>query len=350
VDATDDFTGLSGEGDFSVVPATEINEETAVPSLDDETRAAVIDNLLRLLQEKYVFVDVAEKMKEDIRERQSQGEYDGLIDRTAFAQALTKHLREVSRDGHLEVIEGDIGPPAGVESFTGEIQREPEDPKANGEDSSSKSPPPTEDPSGSLYRTEHLSGGVGYMHLPGFPSPESGSGAAAASAMNELNDTDALIFDLTQNNGGSPEMVALLCSYLFGPEPVHLNDMHWRVGDNFEVEEFWTQPEVDSERYGEDKPVYVLTSHDTFSGGEEFAYNLQVLGRATIVGETTGGGANPAQPFELADNFEVAIPFGTPVNPVTKTNWEGTGVKPDIDVPKEKALETAQDAALEKIN
>jgi C-terminal processing protease CtpA/Prc len=168
--------------------------------------------------------------------------------------------------------------------------------------------------------------------------------------MNELNDTDALIFDLRQNMGGDLEMVALMCSYLFGSDPVHLNDMHWRVGNNFEVEEFWTQPEVDGERYGENKPVYVLTSHDTFSGGEEFAYNLQALGRATIVGETTGGGANPAQPFELAENFMVAIPHGTPVNPATKTNWEGAGVKPDIDVPKEKALETAQDAALEKIN
>ena len=145
-------------------------------------------------------------------------------------------------------------------------------------------------------------------------------------------------------------MVALLCSYLFGPEPVHLNDMHQRVGDDFEVIEFWTQPaEVDGERYGEDKPIYVLTSNSTFSGGEEFAYNLQALGRAIIVGETTGGGANPARQVELAEDFTLAIPYGTPVNPVTKTNWEGIGVMLDIEVPKEEALETAQDAALEKI-
>jgi C-terminal processing protease CtpA/Prc len=187
--------------------------------------------------------------------------------------------------------------------------------------------------------------------VPEFPPPESGAGAAAASAINELNDTSALIFDLRENHGGAPEMVALMCSYLFGPDPVHLNDMHWRNGENFEVQEFWTQPQqVDGKPYGEDKPIYVLTSHDTFSGGEEFTYDLQALGRATIVGETTGGGANPAQPFDLAEDFMIAIPNGTPVNPVTKTNWEGTGVKPDIEVPKEKALETAQDAALEKIN
>jgi C-terminal processing protease CtpA/Prc len=168
--------------------------------------------------------------------------------------------------------------------------------------------------------------------------------------MNELNDTSALIFDLRENHGGDPAMVALMSSYFFGPEPVHLNDMHWRKGDNFEIQEFWTQPQVDGKRYGEDKPIYILTSPDTFSGGEAFTYDLQALGRATIVGETTGGGANPAEGFDLAENFMVSIPNGAPVNPVTKTNWEGTGVKPDIDVPAEKALETAQNMALEKIN
>lgn len=297
-------------------------------------------------------MDVAEKMEEDVRERQSQGEYDGITERAAFADTLTSHLQEVSGDGHLRVIGDNAGPPsAGVETFTGEIQMEPEDQKANGEDSSSDPPPPTEDPSGSLYRTEHLADGVGYMELPGFPPPESGAGAAAASAMNELNDTDALIFDLRQNGGGNPEMVALLSSYLFGPEPVHLNDMHQRVGDDFEVIEFWTKPQqVEGERYGEDKPIYVLTSDKTFSGGEEFAYNLQALGRATIVGETTGGGANLTRPFDLAEDFTVAIPVSTPVNPGTRTNWEGSGVKPNIEVPEEEALETAQDAALEKLN
>jgi retinol-binding protein 3 len=352
VDSTDDFSGLSGEGDFSLAPASETSAETAAPSLDEETRASVIDDLLGQLQEKYVFVDVAEKMEKAVRERQSKGEYDGITDRTSFAQALTDHLREVSHDGHLEVLPSAMmGPPTGVETFTGEIQTESEDPKEIDENDS---PPPTasaEGDSASLYRTEHLSDDVGYIELPGFPPPESGAGAAAASAMNELNDTSALIFDLRENHGGAPEMVALMCSYLFGPDPVHLNDMHWRKGDNFEIQEFWTQPQqVDGERYGEDKPIYVLTSHDTFSGGEEFTYDLQALGRATIVGETTGGGANPNDSFQLAADFTVLIPIGAPVNPVTKTNWEGTGVKPDIDVPKVKALETAQDMALEKAN
>ncbi len=339
VDATDDFRGLSGAGDFWVVPASESDGETPVPALDAQTRTAVIDDLLRLLKKNYVFADIAAKMAADVRERQQNGEYDGITDRAAFAQTLTSHLREVSADEHLEVV-ADTGLIAGVETLTGTIQTQPEDP-----------PPPTaaKAPSRFLYRTERLPGGIGYMDLHSFPPPQSGAGAAAQSAMNKLHDTDALIFDITYNTGGDPEMVALLCSYLFGPEPVHLNDIHWRSGDNFEVEEFWTHPEVAGKRYGEDKPVYVLTSDRTFSAAEEFAYDLQALGRATIVGETTRGGANPTDGFELAADFTVAIPIGTAVNPVTKTNWEGTGVKPDIAVPEEKALETAKNAALKKI-
>jgi hypothetical protein len=197
------------------------------------------------------------------RERQRNGEYDGITDRAAFADTLTNNLQEVSHDEHLEVTPKSIdeaGPPC--------------------------SPPATfeEDPSGFLYRAKRLPGGVGYMDLRIFASPRSGAGDAAASVINELNDTVALIFDITQDMGSDPE-------------------------------ELWTQPEVVGERYGEDKPIYVLTSHKTFSAAEEFAYDLQALGRATIVGETTRGGANPGQPFELAADFTVLIPIGEAVNP-----------------------------------
>jgi hypothetical protein len=337
VDATDDFRGLSGAGDFFVVPASESDGET--PALHAERRAAVIDDLLRLLTENYVFADTAAKMAADVRKRQQNGEYDGITDRATFAHTLTSHLRGVSLDEHLEVVP-DTGLIAGVETLTGTIQTQPEDPPTT----------VAKDPARFLYPTERLPGNVGYIDLHSFPPPQAGAGAAAQSAMNTLHDTDALIIDITYNTGGDPEMVALLCSYLFGPEPVHLDDIHWRRGDTFEVEEFWTHSEVAGKRYGEDKPVYVLTSDRTFSAAEEFAYILQALGRATIVGETTAGGANPTRPFVLAADFSVAIPIGTAVNPVTKTNWEGTGVKPDIAVPEEKALETAKNAALEKIH
>jgi C-terminal processing protease CtpA/Prc len=92
-----------------------------------------------------------------------------------------------------------------------------------------------------------------------------------------------------------------------------------------------------------------LTSHYTFSGAEEFTYNLKNLKRATIVGETTGGGANPGGPERVSEHFEVFVPSGRAINPITKTNWEGTGIEPDVKVPEADALATAHSLALEKI-
>jgi C-terminal processing protease CtpA/Prc len=124
-----------------------------------------------------------------------------------------------------------------------------------------------------------------------------------------------------------------------------LNDLHWREGNR--VEEFWTKPNGISPRY-EGKDIYVLTSGRTFSGAEEFSYNLKNLKRATIVGETTGGGANPGDGFRINAHFGMFVPTGYARSPITKTNWEGTGVKPDVDVPKEQALKTAHLMALKK--
>ena len=163
--------------------------------------------------------------------------------------------------------------------------------------------------------------------------------------MNFVANTDALIFDLRQNGGGDPVMVALICSYLFGDKPVHLNDLYWRKGDH--TDEFWTKPNVAGKRYG-DKDIYILTSSRTFSGAEEFSYNLKNLKRATIVGETTGGGAHPGGTVRLHEHFGVFVPIGRAISPITKTNWEGTGVEPDVKVSKEQALKTAYLMALNK--
>ena len=195
-------------------------------------------------------------------------------------------------------------------------------------------------------KVERLPGNIGYMDFRGFLDPEGGAETVAA-AFNFLANTDAIIFDMRQNGGGDPKMVALICSYLFGKEPVHLNDLHWRDGKGERVEEFWTLKDVAGKRYG-DKDVYVLTSKYTFSGAEEFTNNLKTLKRATIIGETTGGGANPGGSARLSEHFGVFIPRGRAVNPITKTNWEGTGVEPDVKVAAERALQTAQIMALKK--
>jgi C-terminal processing protease CtpA/Prc len=149
------------------------------------------------------------------------------------------------------------------------------------------------------------------------------------------------------NGGGDPAGVAFLTSYLFDKR-THLNDLYWREGDR--TEEFWTREDVPGKKFGQQKAVYVLTSPRTFSGAEEFSYNLQQLGRATLVGETTGGGANPGRSRQLTPTMHVFVPNGKAINPITKTNWEHTGVVPDVKVPASDALATAQKMALEKLS
>jgi C-terminal processing protease CtpA/Prc len=161
--------------------------------------------------------------------------------------------------------------------------------------------------------------------------------------MSEVAGAAALIVDVRRNGGGDPGTVALATSYLFGDEPVHLNSLYWRAADR--TDDFFTDPRVEGAKFGPSKPLWVLTSARTFSGAEEFAYNLQARKRATIVGETTGGGAHPGGIADLAQGFSAFVPRGRAINPITKTNWEGTGVKPDVAVAADHALETALAAA-----
>ena len=154
-----------------------------------------------------------------------------------------------------------------------------------------------------------------------FMDEELGADTVAA-AMNFINGTDSLIIDMRKNGGGNPAMVALVCSYLFGTEPVHLNDLYWREGNR--TDEFWTKKEVAGKRYL-NKDVYVLTSKRTFSGAEEFTYNLKNLKRATIIGETTRRRTSGRR-FPHQRKLRMFVPTGRAISPVTKTNWEGTGV------------------------
>lgn len=300
--------------------------------IDASMRTAVIENLIRELNDGYVFAETAKKMETDLRERIKNKEYDSVTSSQAFAQKLTTDLQAISKDKHLRVRfsfdplpqRGDRHEPSAEEI----AQRAALMKRANY----------------GFDRAERMDGNIGYIELRGFFDPEAGAETVAA-AMTMVANTDALIFDLRQNGGGSPAMVALVCSYLFGDKPVHLNDLYFRPANR--TEEFWTKPVVPGRKFL-DKDVYVLTSSRTFSGGEEFANNLKVLKRATIVGETTGGGANPGGMVRLNDHFGVFVPTGRAINPITKTNWEGVGVEPDIKVPKEQALKVAYLSALKK--
>ena len=171
---------------------------------------------------------------------------------------------------------------------------------------------------------------------------------ALASAMRKVADTRALIIDLRRHRGGSPDTVAFASSYLFGDTPVHLNSIYRRTDDS--TADFHTDPGVPGPRFGPDKPVFVLTGAPTFSAGEEFAYDLQTQKRATLIGETTGGGANPGAVHPLPLGLTIFVSNGRAINPVTGTNWEGVGVKPEIAVPVAEAFAVAYRKALEGID
>jgi hypothetical protein len=164
--------------------------------------------------------------------------------------------------------------------------------------------------------------------------------------MNFLANADALIVDLRQNGGGSPSMIQLISSYFFA-EPVHLNSFYIRREDK--MDQFWTQAWVAGPKLTE-VPIWVLTSGRTFSAAEEFTYNLKNLERATIVGETTGGGAHPVDNHTFPElGVQMSLPFGRAVNPITETNWEGTGIEPHVAVPADQALTVAHRDALAKL-
>ncbi len=300
--------------------------------IDSATKTQVIDAVLKELNERYVFAETAKQMETNLRQRITNKEYEAITSAEAFAKKLTEDLQSVSKDKHLRVRYS--AQPFPVRKR----DREPSEAEKAEYESYMKRI------NFAFEKVERLPGNIGYIKLNNFFEPELGAETVAA-AMNFVANTDALIFDLRENGGGDPAMVALICSYLFGDKPVHLNDLYFRPTNK--TEEFWTKPTVLGKKYGE-RDVYVLTSNRTFSGAEEFSNNLKVLKRATIVGETTGGGANPGGFVRLSDHFGAFVPTGRAINPITKTNWEGTGVEPDVKVSKELAFKTAYLTALNK--
>ena len=296
------------------LPAQTAFVEPAEREIGPDTRAEVIEATLEAIDRSYVFPEAARKMGEAVRERERAGAYDAIAGGREFARVLTGDLQAVSRDKHLRVVFGDANRPAGAPLLRNH----------------------------GFERAEILPGNIGYIEVSSFLATGEAAAAAAAEAMSALADTDALIVDLRRNGGGSPRTVAMLSSYLFD-QPTHLNSLYWREGER--TDEFWTTREVSGRRFGQRKPVFVLTSKRTFSGAEEFSYNLKALKRATLVGETTGGGAHPGSIRRVHELFTVFVPTGRAINPITRGNWEGTGVAPDVAVPAEQALDHARELA-----
>jgi retinol-binding protein 3 len=298
--------------------------------IDAATRARVIDAAIANLNESYVFPETAKKMEDAVRARQKKGEYDSITDGDDFAKELTENFQEVSHDKHLR-----------VNFSAAKLPEMPDGPPPA--DAVAQYHKQMERMNCGFNKVEILFGNVGYLKFDFFADPDV-CGPTAVAAMNFLANVDAIIFDLRQNGGGDPKMVALVSTYLFDKR-THLNDLWTRKGDS--TDQYWTLPYVSGKRL-DGKPAFVLTSKDTFSGAEEFTYDLKNLKRATIVGETTGGGAHPVSGHRIDDHFMIGVPFARAINPISRTNWEGTGVEPDVKVPAADALTTAQKLAAEK--
>jgi len=311
---------------------------------DDGSQAAeqlspreIVTKALELLQANYVFPELAEQTAAAIEARLATGEYDSL-DEIALTELVTEHLQEATGDRHLAMRLGEVGPHR--------VEREPE--PAKPEDREAKRLVRRQhgrlDNFG-IRRVERLDGNVGYLDLRRMPIPDN-AGPAITAAVELVAGTYALIIDMRRNGGGSPEGVVFWCSYLVDELPTHLNDIF--NAETGETRQFWALPYVPGTRYT-DRPVYVLTSHRTFSGGEDLCYTLQAIKRAEIIGETTGGGAHPTRAFPVSPAVHIAVPFARSINPVTGSNWQGTGVVPDVAVAAEQAYDVAYARALEHI-
>jgi hypothetical protein len=303
---------------ISIMAALALSSPAAAQptTLTAEARQEVVASLGTALRERYVFPEVGTRAAARIGAALAAGEYDGL-DPATFAARLNSDVAAIAHDRHLSV-RWQGGPPPGPPPGAVAMPRM----------------------EAGVVRADKLAGGIGYIEVAAFPPPEVFR-PTLDRAMARLAGSRALIIDARRNGGGAPPSVAYFVSYLLAAGTrVHINDIVGRTPGTTEFTRTSSYSEPTPVSFA-GIPVYVLTSSRTFSGGEEFAYDVKALGRATLVGELTGGGANPTGGVPLGNAFTASIPFGRAENPITRTNWEGHGVDPDIAVPAGDALRVA---------
>ncbi|NVD99079.1 S41 family peptidase [Massilia sp. BJB1822] len=304
---------------------------SAKGALDAATRHALVKELAQTVEDNYVFPDVAKKVAANLRGKDVKNAYASANTVTSLADMLTADLRSSGKDLHFSV------------RFDPAFKAAPENAVPSAEELIQQREE-TERLAGGIFRVERLPGNVGYLDVRGFEAAAF-SAPAIGAAMTLLKNTEAIILDLRKNGGGDSETVAYLLSHFFAEgDRRHLNDFVYRKDQR--KEQSWTSTAV-SVHYT--RPVYVLTSKWTFSAAEECAYDFQTQKRATLVGEVTGGAANPGGSFPLGGGLVAFIPTGQAVNPITHTNWEGSGVKPDVATPADLALDVANARVLRDI-
>jgi len=296
-------------------------------------RKQVAEAVAATVQADYVYPDKGAAAARLVRKRAASGAYDRAADDKAFVEALTSDLYSVTQDKHLVVRWSVAGYPPAVEALA-------PDPAARAAELRE-----LKRVNFSIPRAEVLAGNVGYLRIDLFQAAQD-AGATLAAAMAFLANTDALIFDLRENGGGDAATVALALSYLVPPQTQFVS---YRSRAAAKEAQSWSVPFVPGGVWSTTRPVYVLTSGKTFSAAEEFAYDLQQLKRATIVGARTRGGANPGVVHRISDHFRMFVPNEAAVHPLSGTNWEGAGVAPDVAVEPAQALARAHRLALEAL-
>jgi len=322
---------------IAAVSHAQPSQPGSLPPIDAATRAAIIDSITAVIDSVYVLGQPAARIVAELKRASAAGEYDTITDPALLAQRLYEDCQRVNHDGHFRIY---ALPPldpstaaAGQDESPADVQRRKRIFKADNY---------------GFNKAAILPGGIGYLRFDTFAHGDEAFMAAAA-AMNFISNSNAVIFDLRYNGGGSASMIRFICGYLFADE-THL--VNWDIrAENKTVQSY--SPDFVPGRRITNQPVYVLTSEDTFSAAEEFTFDLKNLERATIVGDTTGGGGHTGGEYVFDfDKFRIGIrvPHGRAYNPLNNEGWEGVGVIPNIPVPAEQALETAHAEALRKLS
>lgn len=303
-------------------------------SIDRATAREAVDGLVTQFNRHYVLPEKAKLVEAVLRQRQREGRYDGVTDAEQLAQLLTDDVQGVVPDRHMLVgFSADPLPPDSTKTPGPETQAQWE--RRNNVVMRMI----TRFMANPVDEVDRLGANIGYLKILGFPPPFIMADKLAA-AMDELADTDGLVVDMREHRGGNPQGVALFVSY-FVDQRTRLNDIWDRSTGT--SKQHWTVEKLDGKRYGSKKPVLILAGPETRSAGEEFAYTMQALKRALVIGAPTWGGAHPSRPYRIGDHFYAFIPNRRAINPITGSNWEGVGVIPDIAAPTDKALAVAED-------
>lgn len=302
-------------------------------TLTSETQKEIINSIKENLLENYVNLELSHKMIAELDKNIKSRKYSQIVIPSVFSKTLTKDLQSISNDYHLKV----RFDPKRIAQKKRVISEEKKQKMER------RMVMRMAEINYGFKEIKILKGNIGYLNLQLFADTKYAK-STATSAMNFLSNTNAMIIDLRNNRGGVPSMMQLLSSYFLGENPVLLSDFYERKTNT--KTQLYSLTNIDGERYS--KPVYVLTSKKTFSAAEAFAYTLKHLDKVTVVGEVTKGGANRTKRMNLNDEFTISIPYIKSIHPITKTNWEGKGVQPNIESTKKNAFVKAYIAAINK--